>query len=125
MHRIVELVSVADCGTVIHPDGPRHADQGRRGAGLGMAALERAGVRSAESGLPANVGFHQQKPPSYLDLPTEMQTDAVDKADPSNPVGAKGVGEPLHGRIRLGAVVRHFRCHGRTRVQPHAGACRT
>ena len=50
-----------------------------------------------QNGLPANVGFHQQKPPSYLDLPTEMFTDAVDKPDPSNPVGAKGIGEPLLG----------------------------
>lgn len=26
-----------------------------------------------------------------------MRWDAVDKADPQNPVGAKGVGEPLQG----------------------------
>ena len=67
--------------------------------GVGMATLERL-VFDPQNGLPANVGFHQQKPPSYLDLPTEMFTDAVDKADPSNPVGAKGVGEPLMGCVR-------------------------
>src|SRR5688572_13903680 len=96
MHRIVDLVSVADCGTVIHPMGLATQIKGGAVQGVGMAALERL-VYDPQIGLPANVGFHQQKPPSYLDLPTEMFTDAVDKADPSNPVGAKGVGEPLMG----------------------------
>jgi CO/xanthine dehydrogenase Mo-binding subunit len=96
MHRIVDLLSVADCGTVIHPMGLATQIKGGAVQGLGMAALERL-VYDPQNGLPANVGFHQQKPPSYLDLPTEMHTDAVNKADPSNPVGAKGVGEPLMG----------------------------
>ncbi len=96
MHRIVDLVSVADCGTVIHPMGLATQIKGGAVQGIGMATLERL-VFDPQNGLPANVGFHQQKPPSYLDLPTEMFTDAVDKADPSNPVGTKGVGEPLMG----------------------------
>ena len=96
MHRIVDLVSVADCGTVIHPKGLETQIKGGAVQGIGMASLERL-VFDPQNGLPANVGLHQQKPPSYLDLPTEMFTDAVDKADPSNPVGAKGIGEPLMG----------------------------
>ena len=96
MHRIVDLVSVADCGTVIHPMGLQTQIKGGAVQGIGMATLERL-VYDPQNGLPANVGLHQQKPASYLDLPTEMQTDAVDKPDPSNPVGAKGVGEPLMG----------------------------
>lgn len=96
MHRIVDLVSVADCGTVIHPKGLETQIKGGAVQGIGMASLERL-VFDPQNGLPANVHLHQQKPPSYLDLPTEMFTDAVDKADPSNPVGAKGVGEPLMG----------------------------
>ncbi len=96
MHRIVDLVSVADCGTVIHPMGLQTQIKGGAVQGIGMATLERL-VYDPQNGLPANVGLHQQKPASYLDLPTEMQTDAVDKADPTNPVGAKGVGEPLMG----------------------------
>ena len=123
MHRIVDLVSVADCGTVIHPMGLATQIKGGAVQGIGMAALERL-VFDPQNGLPANVGFHQQKPPSYLDLPTEMFTDAVDKADPSNPVGAKGVGEPLMGASAVRAAVRDLRCHGRTRVQSHAGAAR-
>jgi CO/xanthine dehydrogenase Mo-binding subunit len=96
MHRVVDLLSVADCGTVIHPMGLATQIKGGAVQGLGMAALERL-VYDPQNGLPANVGFHQQKPPSYLDLPSEMHADAVNKADPSNPVGAKGVGEPLMG----------------------------
>jgi CO/xanthine dehydrogenase Mo-binding subunit len=96
MHRIVDLVSVADCGTVIHPMGLVTQIKGGAVQGIGMATLERL-VFDPQNGLPANVGLHQQKPPSYLDLPTEMFTDAVDKPDPSNPVGAKGIGEPLMG----------------------------
>ena len=48
-------------------------------------------------GLPGTVGFYQTKPPSYLDVPLEMGWDAVDIADPHNPVGSKGVGEPTMG----------------------------
>jgi CO/xanthine dehydrogenase Mo-binding subunit len=96
MHRIVDLVSVADCGTVIHPAGLQTQIKGGAVQGIGMATLERL-VYDPQNGLPANVGLHQQKPASYLDLPTEMHTDAVDKPDPTNPVGAKGVGEPLMG----------------------------
>jgi len=96
MHRIVDLVSVADCGTVIHPMGLATQIKGGSVQGIGMATLERL-VFDPQNGLPANVGLHQQKPPSYLDLPVEMHTDVVDKPDPSNPVGAKGIGEPLMG----------------------------
>ena len=96
MHRIVDLVSVADCGTVIHPKGLETQIKGGAVQGIGMASLERL-VFDPQNGLPANVSLHQQKPPSYLDLPAEMHTDAVDKPDPSNPVGAKGIGEPLMG----------------------------
>jgi CO/xanthine dehydrogenase Mo-binding subunit len=96
MHRIVELVSVADCGTVIHPMGVQTQIKGGAVQGIGMATLERL-VYDPQNGLPANVGLHQQKPASYLDLPAEIHTDVVDKPDPSNPVGAKGIGEPLMG----------------------------
>ena len=43
------------------------------------------------------MGFYQAKPPSYLDVPSEIGWDAVDISDPQNPVGAKGIGEPLMG----------------------------
>ncbi|HEY9182621.1 MAG TPA: hypothetical protein VIQ99_05445, partial [Gammaproteobacteria bacterium] len=50
-----------------------------------------------QNGLPGNVGFLQAKPPSYLDVASGMQVAWVDVADPQNPVGAKGIGEPVQG----------------------------
>ena len=41
--------------------------------------------------------LHSARPATYLDVPLRMQWDAVDQADPQNPSGAKGIGEPLHG----------------------------
>jgi len=64
--------------------------------GIGLGTLERH-VYDPQNGLPANIGFSQAKPPSYLDLPSRMLASAVDLPDPSNPVGAKGVGEPPLG----------------------------
>ncbi len=93
---ILDYLGVADCGTVLHPLGL--AAQVRSGAvmGFGMALTERH-VYDSRWGLPGAVGLHHAKPPSYLDVPIQMDWAAVDIADPDNPVGAKGVGEPLQG----------------------------
>lgn len=64
--------------------------------GFGMATTERH-TYDPQWGLPGAVGLYQAKPPSYLDVPSEMQWAATDIADPNNPVGAKGIGEPLMG----------------------------
>jgi CO/xanthine dehydrogenase Mo-binding subunit len=95
-HEIVDFLAVAECGTVVHPLGL--AGQLRGGAvwGFGMATLERH-VYDPQNGLPANVGYYQTRPPSYLDIPAHMSWSAVDKPDPDNPVGARGVGEPAMG----------------------------
>ena len=94
---ILDYVGVADCGTVLHPQSLAAQVRGGAVMGFGMAALERH-VYDSRWGLPAAVGFYQAKPPSYLDIPArEMGWDAVDIADPQNPVGAKGIGEPLMG----------------------------
>jgi CO/xanthine dehydrogenase Mo-binding subunit len=93
---ILDYLGVADCGTVLHPEGL--AAQVRSGAvmGFGMAHTERH-VYDRRWGLPAAVGLHQAKPPTYLDIPDTMDWLAVGIADPQNPVGAKGIGEPLMG----------------------------
>jgi xanthine dehydrogenase molybdenum-binding subunit len=93
---ITDYVGVADCGTVIHPQGL--ATQIKSGAvmGIGLAAHERH-IYDPQNGLPGNVGLLGAKPPSYLDVPAEMRALAVDIADPQNPIGAKGIGEPVEG----------------------------
>ena len=93
---IVDYLGVADCGTVLHPQSLANQVKGGAVMGFGMATTERH-VYDPKWGLPAAVGFYQAKPPSYLDVPSVMQWAAVDIADPQNPVGAKGVGEPLMG----------------------------
>ena len=93
---IIDYLGVADCGTVMHPMGLSAQIKGGAVMGFGMAALERH-IYDTHYGLPGTVGFHQIKPPTYLDVPVEMQWNAVDIADPQNPVGSKGIGEPTMG----------------------------
>jgi xanthine dehydrogenase molybdenum-binding subunit len=95
-YEILEYVGTADCGTVLHPRGLAHQIRSGAVMGIGMAGLERI-VYDPQNGLPANVGFYQSKPPSYLDVPPTMEAEFVDKPDPMNPVGARGIGEPLMG----------------------------
>ena len=93
---IIDYLGVADCGTVMHPMGLAAQIKGGAVMGFGMAALERH-VYDDHYGLPGTVGFHQVKPPTYLDVPVEMGWAAVNRADPQNPVGSKGIGEPVMG----------------------------
>jgi xanthine dehydrogenase molybdenum-binding subunit len=94
--KILDLAAVADCGTVLHPQSFHHQMNGGAVWGIGMAALERW-VYDPELGRPANRGFHTQKPPSWLDVPLDMKVDAVNTPDPQNPVGVRGMGEPIMG----------------------------
>ena len=96
MFEILDYVGTTDCGTVIHPMGLDTQIKGGAVMGFGLATKERM-VYDPQNGLPANIGFHQAKPPTYLDVPLHMGTAAVDIADPQNPVGTKGSGEPVMG----------------------------
>ena len=81
---------------MLHPQSLATQVKGGAVMGFGLASLERH-IYDTRYGLPRAVGLHDSKPPTYLDVPLNMQWDAVDKADPQNPVGAKGIGEPLQG----------------------------
>jgi len=93
---ILDYLGVADCGVVLHPQSLASQVSGGAVMGFGMAVSERH-VYDRRWGLPAAVGLHQAKPPTYLDVPPEMDWAAVGIADPENPVGVKGIGEPLMG----------------------------
>ncbi|MFZ1990632.1 MAG: xanthine dehydrogenase family protein molybdopterin-binding subunit [Alphaproteobacteria bacterium] len=95
-HKILEYVGTADCGTVVHPQGLQAQIRGAASMGIGFATLEGA-VYDPQNGLPASVGLYQAKPPSYLDVPENMDALYVDKPDNDNPVGVKGIGEPIMG----------------------------
>jgi xanthine dehydrogenase molybdenum-binding subunit len=95
-YEILDYVGIAECGTVVHPQGLAQQMKGGAVWGMGMAGLERH-VYDPQNGLPANVSYHQCGIPSYLDVPSVTRTGAVDIADPQNPFGARGIGEPAMG----------------------------
>ena len=119
---ILDYVGVADCGTVLHPQGLDHQIKSGAVMGFGLAASERH-IYDPQNGLPGNVGLLQAKPVTYLDVPATMQTGWVDIADAQNPVGAKGIGEPVQGcaaAALLGAISDALGGHyfNRTPVMP-------
>jgi len=95
-YEILDYVGIAECGTVVHPKGLAQQMKGGAVWGMGMAGLERH-VYDPQNGLPANVGYHQGRIPTYLDVPSVTRSDAVDLPDPQNPFGARGIGEPAMG----------------------------
>jgi xanthine dehydrogenase molybdenum-binding subunit len=95
-YQILDYMGVSDCGTVLHPMGLDTQIKGGAVMGIGLACLEHH-VYDPQNGLPANIGLLGAKPPSYLDVPSNMQTAAVGIEDPDNPIGAKGMGEPVMG----------------------------
>ncbi len=95
-HRVIDAINVGDCGTVIHPMGLETQLKGATVQGIGAATLEGM-IYDPQNGLPGAIGFYQARPPSYLDVPSELQTAWVDKPEPLSPLGTKGIGEPPLG----------------------------
>ena len=95
-YEILDYLGVADCGTVIHPKGLAAQISAGAVMGFGLATTERH-VYDPEYGRPNAHALYQAKPKSYLDVPAAMQWAAVDLPDEQNPVGAKGIGEPVEG----------------------------
>lgn len=97
-YEILDLVSIAECGTVVHPQGL--ANQLRGGAvwGIGLSGYERH-LYDPQNGIPASTGYWQSKVPTLLDTPANIGTGWVDLPDPENPVGARGIGEPAMGAV--------------------------
>ncbi|NKB21057.1 MAG: molybdopterin-dependent oxidoreductase [Alphaproteobacteria bacterium] len=94
---VLDYMGVADVGQVLHPQGLDAQIRGSAVMGFGLAAMERY-VYDPEYGRPNAKGLYQAKPPTYLDVPAKLGSHAVTGAnDPQNPVGAKGVGEPIQG----------------------------
>jgi len=93
---IKECLEVADCGTVIHPKNLGNQLAGGAVQGFGFALTEKH-VFDTKFGLAATRGLYTAKPPTYLDVPLDMQWDAVNQPDKYNPVGVKGIGEPPLG----------------------------
>ena len=95
---IKDIVSVGECGTVMHPQGLKNQLVGGVVWGVGLSVLERH-LYAPQNGLPASTGYWQSKVPTYLDTPLKIETGWVDLPDPENPVGARGIGEPTQGSV--------------------------
>ncbi len=101
--KILEYLGVADCGTVIHPKSLSTQIIGGAVQGFGLALSEKH-VFDTKYGLSGTRGLYTAKPATYLDVPLEMESDAVDKPDLYNPMGTKGIGEPPLGAAAAAVV---------------------
>ena len=65
---------------------------------LGIAhAIGQKWVFDPQYGVTVAKRFYQNRPPTILDVPVDMQWEALDIPDPETPVGARGIGEPPVG----------------------------
>jgi CO/xanthine dehydrogenase Mo-binding subunit len=92
-YQLIDYLAVADVGTVIHPKSLGGQVLGRSVLGMGHA-LGQKWVYDQHYGVPLATRFYQNRPPSILDVPTNMRWAALDIPDPETPVGARGIGEP-------------------------------
>jgi len=93
---IVDFLAYADVGTVIHPRALGGQVLGRSTLGMGHA-IGQKWVFDPHYGVMVSKRFHHSKPPTILDVPVNMQWEALDIPDPETPVGARGIGEPPVG----------------------------
>ncbi len=93
---ILDFLAYADVGTVIHPKALGGQVLGRSTLGIGHA-IGQKWVFDPQYGLMVSKRFHHNKPPTILDVPANMQWEALDIPDPETPVGARGIGEPPVG----------------------------
>jgi CO/xanthine dehydrogenase Mo-binding subunit len=92
-YRILDYIAVGDSGTIIHPRSYGGQILGRSVLGMGHTLAQKS-VYDQQWGLPLAKRMYQSRPPTILDIPRNMQWDAVNLPDPETPVGAKGIGEP-------------------------------
>lgn len=95
-YHIVDFLAYADVGTVIHPAALGGQVLGRSILGIGHA-IGQKWVFDRHYGEMVSKRFYQNKPPTILDVPVDMQWNALDIPDPETPVGARGIGEPPVG----------------------------
>jgi xanthine dehydrogenase molybdenum-binding subunit len=93
---IVDFLAYADVGSVIHPRALGGQILGRSTLGIGHA-IGQKWVFDPHYGEMVSKRFYQNRPPTILDVPVNMQWAALDIPDPETPVGARGIGEPPVG----------------------------
>ncbi len=95
-YRMIDYLGVADVGTVMHPHSLGGQIHGGAVQGFAHVRSQRL-VYDKHYGASLAKRLHHNKPPTILDNPLQMKWDAVGLPDPTNPIGAKGIGEPSVG----------------------------
>jgi xanthine dehydrogenase molybdenum-binding subunit len=93
---INDFLAYADVGTVLHPAALGGQILGRTTLGIAHA-IGQKWVYDPHYGAPVARRFYSNKPPTILDVPNDMQWEALDIPDPETPVGSRGIGEPPVG----------------------------
>lgn len=93
---ILDFLASADAGTIVHPAAFGGQVLGRSMLGISHA-IGQKWVYDQHYGAPLAKRFYNNKPPTILDAPANMQWAALDIPDPETPVGARGIGEPPVG----------------------------
>lgn len=88
--KILDLVGVVDCGTVINKSLAKVQAEGGFVQSVGMALYEQSSYTS--NGKLKNFGFMQYKIPSRLDIPN-VRIEFEESYEPTGPFGAKSIGE--------------------------------
>ncbi len=98
VYEIKDYLAVADVGTVMHPNSLGGQIHGGAVQGFGHVRSQKL-VYDPHYGAALSNRLHNNKPPTILDIPvaTPMRWAAVELPDPTNPIGAKGIGEPAIG----------------------------
>jgi len=88
--RVTRLVNVADVG---RPINPRIVESQLSGAAIMQLGFTMQEKIEIDGGQIVNASLADYKIPSLLDIPSDMQNEAVETEQHSGPFGAKGVGE--------------------------------
>jgi len=89
--RIKRLVSVADVGKAIHPDGCIGQEEGAAMMGIGHTLFEQMIYDS--SGQLLNPNLVDYRVPGFRDVPEEFHTVLIENQDGPGPYGVRGMGE--------------------------------
>ena len=96
VYEIIDYLAVADVGTVVNPRSLAGQIHGGAVQGIGHVRSQKL-VYDPHYGAALANRLHHNKPPTILDIPAQLKWAAVELPDPSNPIGAKGIGEPAIG----------------------------
>jgi CO/xanthine dehydrogenase Mo-binding subunit len=85
------LISLADVGKAIHPDGCVGQEEGAAMMGIGHTFMEQMIYDS--SGQLLNPNLIDYRVPTFSDMPNEFDTLLIENQDGPGPFGVRGMGE--------------------------------